>query len=209
MIKCASCRQRKAKRACPALGAELCTLCCGRLRQKELRCPPACPFLAEHKLYQENKIIQKKGTFGEGIQTDERLNWLALNTEVPVREYADRNPGFTDRDAILALEYAKDKVEKNRTRLLLPQKEGRVKNELGETILQSLEQCRFQRKIILLQDVERYSSEERLKCLDSIIRGIKYVTRGSLAGRMYLQDLARRLDRLKEFSDQNKIITRV
>jgi len=209
MIKCASCRQRKAKRACPALGAGLCTLCCGRLRQKELRCPPACPFLAEHKLYQENKIIQKKGTFGEGIQTDERLNWLALNTEVPVREYADRNPGFTDRDAILALEYAKDKVEKNRTRLLLPQKEGRVKNELGETILQSLEQCRFQRKIILLQDVERYSSEERLKCLDSIIRGIKYVTRGSLAGRMYLQDLARRLDRLKEFSDQNKIITRV
>ena len=134
---------------------------------------------------------------------------MALNTEVPVREYADRNPGFTDRDAILALEYAKDKVEKNRTRLLLPQKEGRVKNELGETILQSLEQCRFQRKIILLQDVERYSSEERLKCLDSIIRGIKYVTRGSLAGRMYLQDLARRLDRLKEFSDQNKIITRV
>lgn len=208
MVKCANCRQRKAKRACPALGAGICPLCCGRLRQKTLRCPPGCPFLAEHKLYQENKVIQKKGTFREDMQTDERLNWLALNTEVPLREYADRNPGLTDRDAVLALEYAKDRVEKKRTRLLLPHEEGRVKNELGESILRSLEQCRFQGKIILLQDTERYSTEEKLNCLDSVIRGIKYLARGRLAGRTYLQDLARRVDRLKEFSDQKKIITR-
>jgi hypothetical protein len=208
MVKCANCRQRKAKRPCPALGSELCPLCCGRLRQKELHCPPSCPFLTEHKLYQENKIIQKKGKVREDFRPDERLDWLALNAEVPLREYADRNPGLTDRDAILALEYAKDRAEKSRTRLLLPRDEGRVKNELGESILQSLEQCRFQRKIILLQDVERYSPEEKLKCLDSVIRGIKYLTGGSLASRTYLQDLARRLDRLKEFSDQQKIITR-
>jgi hypothetical protein len=207
MVKCAKCRQRKAKRPCPALGLELCTLCCGRLRQKELRCPPGCPFLTEHKLYQENKIIQKKGTFREDIRPDERLNWLTLNTEVPLREYSDRNPGFSDRDAILALEYAKDRVEKNQTRLLLPQEDGRIKNEVGEAILQILEQSRFQRKIILPQDTERYSSEEKLKCLDNIIRGIKYLARGSLAGRTYLRDLARRLDRLKEFSDRKKIVT--
>jgi hypothetical protein len=208
MVKCANCRQRKAKRACPALGSELCPLCCGRLRQQELRCPPSCPFLTEHKLYQENKIIQKKGKTREDIRLDERLNWLALNIEVALREYVDRNPGLADRDAILALEYAKDRVEKNRARLLLPREEGRVKNELGESILQSLEQCRYQRKIILLQDLERYTTAEKLKCLDSIIQGIKRLIRGNLASRAYLQDLARRLDRLKEFSDQKKIITR-
>jgi hypothetical protein len=92
--------------------------------------------------------------------------------------------------------------------LLLPREEGRVKNELGESILQSLEQCRYQRKIILLQDLERYTTAEKLKCLDSIIQGIKRLIRGNLASRAYLQDLARRLDRLKEFSDQKKIITR-
>jgi hypothetical protein len=187
---------------------DLCPLCCGRLREKELHCPPGCPFLTQHKPYQENKIIQKKRTFSYEVPQDERLNWLALNIEAPLQEYAERNPAFTDRDAILALEYAKDQVEKNRFRVLLSQDGGRVRNDVGEAILLSLEQCRFQRKIIWLQDVERYSTEEKLKCLENVILGVKFLAHGSLAGRTYLQDLARRLARLKEFSDQKKIITR-
>ena len=208
MASCSHCRQRKAKRRCPALGSDLCPLCCGRLREKELHCPPGCPFLTQHRPYQENKIIQKKRTFSNEVLQNERLNWLALNIEAPLQEYAERNPALTDRDAILALEYAKDRVERNRSRLLLPQGESRVKNEVGEAILLSLEQCRFQRKIILLQDAERYNTEEKLKCLENVILGVKYRTQGSVAGRTYLQDLARRLARLKEFSDQKKIITR-
>lgn len=208
MARCSHCRQRKAKRQCPALGSDLCPLCCGRLREKELHCPPACPFLAQHKPYQDNKIIQKKRPFSEDVLQDDRLNWLVLHIEAALQKYAERNPAFTDRDAILALEYAKDRVEKNRSRLLLSQDEGRVKNDVGEAILLSLEQCRFQRRIILLQDVERYSTEEKLKCLQNVILGVKYLARGSLAGRSYLQDLARRLDRLKKSSDQKKIVTR-
>ncbi|OGD37775.1 MAG: hypothetical protein A2V45_13230 [Candidatus Aminicenantes bacterium RBG_19FT_COMBO_58_17] len=208
MARCSRCRQRKAKRQCPALGSDLCPLCCGRLREKELHCPPGCPFLTQHKPYQENKIIQKKRTFSEDVLQDERLNWLILNIEAPLREYAGQNPAFTDKDAVLALEYAKDKVEKNRSRLLLSRDEGRVRNEVGEAILVILEQCRFQRKIIMLQDVERYTTEEKLKCLENVILGIKYLAHGRLAGRTYLQDLARRLDRLKEFSEQKKILTR-
>jgi hypothetical protein len=207
MARCSRCGQRKAKRQCPALGSDLCPLCCGRLREKELHCPPGCPFLSRHRPYQENKIIQKKRTFSEDVPQDERLSWLALNIEAPLQESAARNPAFADRDAILALEYAKDRVEKNRSRLLLPQEEARVKNEIGEAILRNVERCRFQRKIILLEDVERYSSEEKLKCLENVILGVKYLARGSLAGRTYLQDLARRMDRLREFSDQKKIIT--
>jgi hypothetical protein len=208
MARCSRCRQRKAKRRCLALGSDLCPLCCGRLREKELHCPPGCPFLTRHRPYQENKIIQKKRTFSKDVSEDERLNWLTLNIEAPLQEYAARNPALADRDAILAIEYAKDKVEKNRFRLLLPQEEGWVKNEVGEAILLSLEQCRFQRKIILLQDAERYSAEEKIKCLENIILGIKYLARGHLAGRAYLQDLARRMDRLKELSAQKKIISR-
>ncbi len=208
IARCSHCRQRKAKRQCPALGLDLCPLCCGCLREKELHCPPGCPFLTQHKPYQENKIIQKKRTFSNEVLQDERLNWLALNIEAPLQEYAERNPAFTDRDAILALEYAKDQVEKNRFRVLLSQDGGRVRNDVGEAILLSLEQCRFQRKIILLQDVERYSTEEKLKCLENVILGVKFLAHGSLAGRTYLQDLARRLARLKKFSDQKKIITR-
>jgi hypothetical protein len=208
MARCSHCRQRKAKRPCPALGSDLCPLCCGRLREKELHCPPGCSFLTRHKPYQENRIIQKKRTFSEDVLQDERLSWLVLHIEAPLQEYAEQNPAFTDKDAILALEYAKDRVEKNRSRLLLSQDEGRVKNDVGEAILLSLERCRFQRKIILLQDVERYSAEEKLKCLQNVILGVRYLARGNWAGRSYLQDLARRLDRLKESSEQKKIITR-
>lgn len=207
MARCSRCRQKKAKRHCPALGSELCPLCCGRLREKELHCPPGCPYLAQHKPYQEKRIIQKRTTFSEDISEDERLRWLVLNVEAPLLGYAERNSSFADRDAVLALEYAKDRIEKNRFRLLSFQEEGRIKNEVGEAILASLEQCRFQKKIILLQDVEKYSTEEKLRCLENVILGIKLIARGHLAGRAYLQDLAHRMDRLKELSGQKKIIT--
>lgn len=208
MAGCSRCRQRKAKRRCPALGSDLCPLCCGRLREKEIHCPAGCPFLAQHRPYQENKLIQKKSRFSDDLSNDERLSWLSLHVEVPLLEYVQRNPSFSDRDAVLALEYVKDKVEKNRARLLLAQEESRVKNEAGEAVLLSLEQCRFQKKIILLQDVDRYTSEEKLRCLENVILRIKHLARADLSGQAYLQDLARRLDRLKELSSQKKILTR-
>jgi len=207
MAKCSRCGQRKAKRQCPALGSDLCPLCCGRLREKDLHCPQGCAFLTRHRPYQENKIIRKKRTFSEDVPQDERLNWLALNIEAPLQEYAARHPAFADRDAILVLEYAKDRVEKNRSRLLLTQEARAVKNEVGEAILLSLEQCRFQKKIILLEDVERYSAEEKLKCLENVILRVKYLARSNLAGRAYLQDLARRMDRLKKLSSRKMLLT--
>ncbi len=207
MTNCSHCRQRKAKRRCPALGSDLCPLCCGLLREKELHCPPGCRFLAHHKPYQENKTIRRKRTpSGEGPQ-DERLNWLALNIEASLLDYAGRNRGFSDRDAVLALEYARDRTERGRSRLILTREEGRVKNEPGEAVLTSLDQARFERKIILPQDVEHYNTEEKLKTLEDIILGIKYVARANLEGRTYLRDLARRMDRLKEFSHRKKIVS--
>jgi hypothetical protein len=208
MAICSRCQQRKAKRRCPALGSDLCPLCCGRLRQKEVHCPEGCPFLTRHRSYQENKVIQKKSRPSDDVADDERLGWLVLHIEAPLLEYAQQNPDFLDRDAVLALEYAKERVEKSRTRLLLAREETRVKNDAGEAVLLSVDQCRFQKKIILLQDLERYSPEEKIRCLENVILRIKHVARADLAGRAYLQDLARRLDRLKELSGEKKIITR-
>ena len=207
MVICSHCRQRKAKRKCPSLGSDLCPLCCGRLREKELHCPTGCRFLTQHRPYQENKIIRRKRTFSEDALQDERLNWLALNIEAPLLGYAGRNPTFSDRDAVLALEYAKERIEKKRSRLLLPREEARVKNEAGEAILMSLDQCRFERKIILLQDVEKFTTEEKLKCLVNDILGVTHMARDNLGGRAYLQDLARRMDRARELSSQKKLLT--
>lgn len=43
---CPLCGQRKARRPCPALGKNICSVCCGTKRQREIQCPPACVYLS-------------------------------------------------------------------------------------------------------------------------------------------------------------------
>lgn len=43
---CSLCGQRKARRACPALGAHICAVCCGTKRLVQIQCPADCPYLA-------------------------------------------------------------------------------------------------------------------------------------------------------------------
>jgi hypothetical protein len=207
MAKCSQCYQRKAKRHCPALGSDLCPLCCGLLREKKIHCPANCPFLIRHRPYQEKKVIEKKQTFSKDILQDERLSWLTLNIEASLKEYGEKTPSFVDRDAILALEYAREKMEKEKSRLVLPFKAEEPKNDAGEAIFKSIEQCRYQRKIILFEGLETYKREEKLKCLDNVIAAVKYLARGHPEGRNYIQDLSQRFARIKELSQQKKILS--
>lgn len=46
-MTCPLCRQRKAKRACPAVGQDICAVCCGTKRIVEISCPATCVYL-EH-----------------------------------------------------------------------------------------------------------------------------------------------------------------
>jgi hypothetical protein len=43
---CPACHQRKARRACPALGQTICAVCCGTKRLTEIACPADCTYLA-------------------------------------------------------------------------------------------------------------------------------------------------------------------
>lgn len=45
-MTCPLCRERSAKRRCPALGQTICAVCCGTKRQIEIRCPEDCGYLA-------------------------------------------------------------------------------------------------------------------------------------------------------------------
>jgi hypothetical protein len=45
-MQCTLCGQRRAKRACPALGQDICAVCCATKRLVEIRCPAGCVHLA-------------------------------------------------------------------------------------------------------------------------------------------------------------------
>jgi hypothetical protein len=45
-VICPLCGQRKARRGCPALGKQICAVCCGTKRLTEIACPGDCPYLA-------------------------------------------------------------------------------------------------------------------------------------------------------------------
>ncbi len=212
MAKCRKCGQRKGKRACPALRSLICPACCGTHRGREISCPASCKYLAEHKPYQDRRALARASSPapagpGDDLLRDERLAWLALNIEAPFRELAERDPRFTDGEAILALEYAKDKLTRGRGRLILPGEERKPSNAAGEAVFQSLENCRYDRAVILVGAAEGYAPEDKLRVLERVIKAAKSWAGGEFGGRAYLERLREQFARLREQSRPSKIIT--
>ena len=48
---CHLCGSRKAKRSCPALGRQICAVCCGTKRMLEISCPADCGYLSVAKTH--------------------------------------------------------------------------------------------------------------------------------------------------------------
>jgi hypothetical protein len=59
-VLCPLCRQRKARRSCPALGHQICTVCCGTKRLTEIRCPSDCPYLASAREHPPAATIRQQ-----------------------------------------------------------------------------------------------------------------------------------------------------
>jgi len=56
---CPVCQQRKAKRACPALGKQICAVCCGTKRIVEIHCPQDCGYLSASRSHPP-AVIQRQ-----------------------------------------------------------------------------------------------------------------------------------------------------
>jgi len=215
MVKCAKCRQRKAKRRCPALRDDLCPACCGRYREKDIPCPPTCRFLAEHKPYQEEKALRRRpertgrtAAKSKEVDTDERLAWLGWHIEAPLSEIGESRPEWTDGDAILSLEYARDKLARGRVLLLLPGEERRPSNAAGEAVFQSMEACRFEKTVLLSSGAEGYTAEEKIAALDRVVLAARDLARENVRGRSYLEHLRQTFARIRDASRASKLITR-
>src|SRR5215831_15142787 len=57
MANCPLCSSRAAKRYCPAIAEQICSVCCGTKREVEIDCPSSCPYLKASRSYEAEKPI--------------------------------------------------------------------------------------------------------------------------------------------------------
>jgi hypothetical protein len=50
-MTCSLCGTRKARRACPGVGHDICAVCCGTKRLVQINCPPTCGYLQAARLH--------------------------------------------------------------------------------------------------------------------------------------------------------------
>ena len=59
-VLCPLCGTRRAKRGCPALGKQICTVCCGTKRLTEIQCPADCAFLGNAREHPAATLVRQQ-----------------------------------------------------------------------------------------------------------------------------------------------------
>lgn len=57
---CPLCNRRKARRHCPALGQQICAVCCGTKRLVEIRCPSTCGYLSASQAHPPAVVLRQQ-----------------------------------------------------------------------------------------------------------------------------------------------------
>jgi hypothetical protein len=97
---CPVCHQRKAKRACPALGKQICAVCCGTKRLTEIACPPDCGYLSTARTHLETAA---KGIVYEHQPSSLLAARLMAELKGVVDEVVKNAGSALERDAAVAL----------------------------------------------------------------------------------------------------------
>jgi len=107
-ILCKRCGQRRARRACPALHADICTICCGTEREVSISCPLECQYLREAHQREKALPVDPKDVFDPDVDVSEDFvrehEEFLLFAIYSLVEAALRTPGAVDSDALEALE---------------------------------------------------------------------------------------------------------
>jgi hypothetical protein len=59
-VICPLCGTRKARRGCPAVGQQICAVCCGTKRLVEIRCPSDCVWLASAREHPPAVVVRQQ-----------------------------------------------------------------------------------------------------------------------------------------------------
>lgn len=138
---CAICKVRKARRHCPGINGDICTLCCGAGREETIDCPLSCEYLREAHRHEKPAEVDRTAAPNRDIEVSEAflrenepmLAFLAIS----LFEGALQNPGVTDQDLRDALDAL---IRTYRTRQSGLYYETRPENALGARITAYLQQ---------------------------------------------------------------------
>src|ERR1700760_3214420 len=108
-ILCKICGKRRARRACPAVQGDICTICCGEKREVAFTCPLDCEYLQEAHRREtplpvaDDQISNRDIVVTEGFATTHEE--LLLFCIYSLLQAALRTtPTATDSDVMAALE---------------------------------------------------------------------------------------------------------
>src|ERR1700761_8680344 len=108
VVLCKICGKRRARRFCPAVSGDICTICCGTEREVSLTCPLSCEYLQEaHK--REKPVEVADGQISnpdirvteEFVRDHEELLLFSIYSLV---EASLRTQGANDSDLMAVLE---------------------------------------------------------------------------------------------------------
>ncbi len=107
-MTCPLCRQRKARRTCPALGEQICAVCCGTKRLVEIHCPETCPYLASAREHppavvqreQQRDVSALMHTMRDVTDRQQQLMFLLLG--IARRYEGDALQSLVDADVVEA-----------------------------------------------------------------------------------------------------------
>ncbi len=107
-MTCKICETRRARRTCPGVGGEICSVCCGTERENSVSCPLECIYLREARLREKPQEMEAEKMPNRDVRiTDRFLNENGALLGEMMREIAEAGlgvPGTVDFDVREALD---------------------------------------------------------------------------------------------------------
>lgn len=105
---CKICGKRRARRTCPAVEGDICSICCGEEREVSLSCPFECEYLQEAHAREKPVAVTEAEMAHPEVKVSEDFlrthEELLLFTIYSTVQAALRTPGAVDTDVLAALE---------------------------------------------------------------------------------------------------------
>jgi len=106
-VNCSICGVRKARRFCPGVNSEICSICCGTEREQSIDCPLDCEFLRHAHEHEQKPETPQSELPNREIKIDEdflrQYEWVLVVTGSALIDAYLEFPAATDYDAAEAL----------------------------------------------------------------------------------------------------------